>query len=264
VGAPGTILTFFPWVRAAQGRNGTGMATECALAIPTGALHYWAERLTRYEVPFTGAIERNGETLLSFADPDGLPLTLTEVANDPREGWTKGAVPSDYAVRGVHGVTLSLAGSERTASLLTETMGFRPVASERGRLRYEAGAGNAGTFVDLLNAPSGQSGRGAAGTIHHIAWRTPDDDQQRAWRDLLLQAGYHVSPVMDRNYFHSIYYREPGGVLFEIATDPPGFAIDEPAEELGTHLLLPEWYEGAREEIEAALPPLRLPETEGV
>jgi glyoxalase family protein len=260
LGSPGTILTFFPWPRARQGQIGTGQTTECALAIPAGSLEFWKERLSAQGVAFKELPERLGDPrVLTLADPDGMQIALIETDDDSRAGWTQGTVPAECAVRGVHSVSLTLDGYENTARLLIETMGFREVRSGGDRFRFETGAGGSGATVDLICHPYGQAGRVAVGTIHHIAWRTPDDAQQQEWRKKLAALRFNVSPVLDRNYFHSIYFREPGGILFEIATDPPGFTVDESLEELGAHLKLPVWLEASREEIEAALPPLTLP-----
>jgi catechol 2,3-dioxygenase-like lactoylglutathione lyase family enzyme len=177
-------------------------------------------------------------------------------AADSTRTWTGSSVPLEARIAGFHSATLSESGYERTADLLTKTMGFRPVGQEENRFRYEVAGGGASRTVDLVCAPGGVEGRIAAGTVHHIAWRTGDDAQQAAWLSELRRLGYNLSPVMDRVYFHSIYYREPGGILFEIATDPPGFAVDEDPENLGGSLKLPPWMESRRDRIEAALPPI--------
>lgn len=259
-GRPGTILTFFPWPDAPRGRRGTGQATTISLSVSADSLGYWTERFRAHQVDFEEPGARFDEAFLTFYDPDGLQLELVAHAGaEERPGWAEGPIPPEHAVRGLHGVTLAEAGFERTASLLTRTMGFRPVRDDGRRFRYEAGAGGAGARVDILCLPDGPQGVILAGTFHHVAWRTPDDAQQNAWRAEMAGQGYNVTPVMDRQYFHSIYFREPGGVLFEIATDLPGFATDETPEALGTHLKLPPWLEPQRARIEHALPPLRLP-----
>jgi glyoxalase family protein len=176
-----------------------------------------------------------------------------------RGGWEGGPVPIEQAIRGFYSVTLAEEGYERTAALLTETMGFRLVAEDGSLFRYAVGEGGAGALVDVRCMPDAPRGTALVGTVHHVAWRTPDDAQQKMWRQQLATLRYNVTPVMDRQYFHSIYFREPGGVLFEIATDPPGFAIDETPERLGTRLMLPPMYESQRERIEQSVPPLRLP-----
>jgi glyoxalase family protein len=259
-GTPGSILTFFPWPDAPRGVVGSGHVTAITFAVPTGSLAHWRSRLSAHGVKVNDAGERFGEMVLAISDPDGLPL---EIVASPRAGpssaWTDAPVDREHAICGFHNATLSEEGYEQTARLLTDTMGFPLVGSEGNRFRYQAGGGGAGATVDVLCTPAGRVGRLGTGTVHHIAWRTPDDTQQLQWRSELVRRGYNVTPVIDRNYFHSIYYREPGGVLFEIATDPPGFAIDEPPEHLGEHLMLPQQYEPKRPTLERILPSLTLP-----
>jgi catechol 2,3-dioxygenase-like lactoylglutathione lyase family enzyme len=257
LGTPGTILTFFAWPGAWQGRHGNGQVTVTSFAIPQGALAFWRDRLMAKDVAVDDSQERFGQKVLSLTDGDGLQLGLIETATaDPSRAWTKSGIPAEFAIRGFHSATLSETGYQRTAALLTDQMGFRLSGQEQNRFRYEVDKGGAGKTVDVLCAPDNREGRVAAGTVHHIAWRTPDDAQQREWLAEVGRLGYNVSPVMDRVYFHSIYFREPGGILFEIATDSPGFAIDESPEQLGTALQLPPWLEAQRARIEAALPPI--------
>jgi catechol 2,3-dioxygenase-like lactoylglutathione lyase family enzyme len=262
IGHPGTIMTFFPWPKAPKGRKGTGQVTATSFAVPKSAIEYWAKRLDEHRIAHTGPSERFGDQLLSFADPDGLGIELVATANVAREkAYAQGAVPAEYAIHGFHSATLTEAGYQRTAALLTDIMGFRLVQQEGNRFRYAADSGGPGAIADLVCAPEERPGRVAVGTVHHIAWRTVDDEQQDSWQKELARLGYDVTPIIDRKYFHSIYYREPGGILFEIATDPPGFAVDEPPEELGSKLQLPPWLEPARQELLAVLPPIRLPAT---
>lgn len=262
IGHPGTIMTFFPWPKAPKGRKGTGQITAIALAVPEGAISYWAERLDEHRVTRGEPVDRFGEQVLSCADPDGLAVELIAASNLAAErAYLDGPVPADYAIRGFHSATLTEAGYQRTASLLTDTMGFRLIQQEGNRFRYALSAGDPGAMADVVCAPEERSGRVAAGAVHHIAWRTADDEQQDSWQKHLAKLGHDVTPIIDRKYFHSIYYREPGGILFEIATDPPGFAIDEPQQELGSKLQLPPWLEPAREQLLKILPPLRLPAT---
>jgi glyoxalase family protein len=231
--------------------------TSTAFAVPAGALDYWWVRLADHE---TKAADRFGERAIRVTDPDGLVLEIVAVPEPGGEAWPAGPVPGEHAIRGFHGVTISEEGYESTAKVLTERMGFEPAGSDGNRFRYRAGTGgDLAQVVDLLCVPDARRGGMGAGVVHHVAFRTPDDPQQAAWRKKLIQAALNVSPVMDRNYFHSIYYREPGGVLFEIATDGPGFAIDEAPEQLGTRLKLPAQYEADRAEIERVLPKVRLP-----
>lgn len=257
LGAPGTILTFFAWPNAYRGRVGSGQVNATALLVPKGSLGWWRERLAGRKVSYDLPVMRFGEEVLPFQDNDGMMLELV-ATDDERPAWKGGAVPEEFAIRGVHGVTAHEEGYEMTAELLTKTLQFAEVGQEGNRFRYKA-EGGAGA-IDVLCTPDGQRSRGGAGTVHHIAWRVPADVDQLAWRKTLVGAGMNVSPVLDRQYFHSIYFREPGGVLFEIATDEPGFATDEPAETLGRSLKLPKWLEGAREQIEAGLEPISLPE----
>ena len=259
VGHPGTILTFFPWPHAPKGRRGTGQVTETVFAIPANAAGYWEGRLTESGIAFQMS-ERFGEAVISFADPDGMNVELVASASAPADrAYLEGAVPAEYAIRGFHSATLREGDPRRTAELLTGIMGFEQVAQHGNRSRYAVNSGQTANLLDVVAAPDEQPGRVFVGTVHHIAWRTPDDSQQLAWQEALSAKHYGVSPVMDRKYFHSIYYREPGGILFEIATDPPGFGVDQPVEELGSRLVLPAWLEPERKKLEQVLPPLRLP-----
>jgi len=244
-GRPGSILTFFPWPGARRGRQGNGQVTVTSFAIPRNSIGTWVERLSKADVEFDGPITRFGEELVIFSDPDGLKIELIESGDESGE-----------AIRSIHSATIAEAGYERTARLLTDTMGLRFVGEEGNRFRFVAGDGGASKIVDVLCSPDAARGLVSAGTVHHIAWRTPDAEQQLRWRSILVGLDYDVSPVMDRTYFESIYFREPGGVLFEIATDPPGFTVDEPLDKLGQGLKLPPMYEAMRSRIESALPPV--------
>jgi glyoxalase family protein len=256
IGAPGTILTFFAWPNAYRGRVGSGQVNATALSVPKGSLAWWEERFKTLRVTYDLPVERFGNRVLPFQDADGMQLELVAI-DDERPAWKGGGVPVDKAIRGLHGITAHEEGYEKTAELLTETLRFTPVGQEGNRFRYKAG--ETGGIIDVLCTPDGPRSRGGAGAVHHIAWRVPDDPDQVAWRKTLVSAGMNVSPVLDRQYFHSIYFREPGGVLFEIATDAPGFATDEPPDSLGHALKLPPWLEGARAQIEAGLEPITLP-----
>jgi glyoxalase family protein len=253
-------MTFFAWPGAPRGRQGAGQINATAYAVPAGALDFWSARLRAHGVASTERGTRFGEEVLSFSDPDGLPLELiAPLTADPRPGWAGGPIPAAYAIRGFHSATLWLRNAAASAALLTEGMGFLLVGEEGQRARYAAADERAGAFVDLLVTPGAPAAYQAAGTVHHIAWRAADDAAQQAWRENLARSGLNVTDVRDRQYFHSIYFREPGGVLYEIATDPPGFAIDETPENLGTALKLPPWLEPQRGAIERALPPVHLP-----
>lgn len=256
-GSPGTVLTFFPWAGLRRGRPGTGQSYATGFSVPADALPYWQKRLAGLKVSTDPVETRFNEQVLTVFDPDGLRLELVATPEaDPRAPAPSTDVPAQFAIRGFHGTTLALTDAKPTAAVLTDSMGYRQIAQAGHRTRYAAGAGGPGTYVDLLTDPALPRGLNGAGTIHHVAFRVPDDATEVAARGVLLQHGLHVSPVIDRAYFKSIYYREPGGVLFEIATDQPGFAIDEPVEQLGTKLGLPPHLEPHRAEIEAALPSL--------
>ncbi len=259
-GSPGTILTFFPWPGARRGKVGAGQVGATAFAVPVGSLDFWRDRLRGYGVRPVEEGSRFGEAVISFEDPDGLRLELIAAAwAGSVAGWQDGPVPAGMAVRGFHSVTLWERNSAPTATVLTGPLGFEPAGSEGMRYRFAAMAPGIGGAVDLLVVPAELTGSSGAGTVHHVAWRAADDAGQLALRTAVLQHGLQPTPVIDRNYFHSIYFREPGGVLFEIATDNPGFAIDEPAAHLGEKLMLPEQYQGDRAALEAILPPLAVP-----
>jgi glyoxalase family protein len=263
-GHPGTILTFFPWPGAPRGRIGTGQLSTTAFAVPEASLVYWRERLNARDTSYETAMSDFGEETLLLRDPDGLQLELVSTHNAAADRlWEHGPVPPEYAIRGFHHVTLSENGYERTAALLTETLGFREIEKHGNRFRYALPNAAPSTMIDLVCAPESPPGRVAVGTVHHVAWRTPTYAEQERWRDTLIKREYDATPIIDRQYFHSIYFREPGGVLFEIATDPPGFATDETVERLGTSLKLPSWLEGARPELEKLLPRLELPHLGG-
>lgn len=262
-GHPGTLITFFPWPGAARGRNGNGQVTSVGFAVPEGSLEFWTQRLAEHQVRFEGPFANFEEQAVSFIDPDGLQLELVAARRlNPSRVWRNAPVPMQYAIHGLHHVTLSEEGYDRTAALLTDTLGFRLTGQHDNRFRYAIQAGEPGALVDLLCKPDGSPGRVAVGTVHHVAWRTEDDEQQHRWRTEISRLGFNVTPIIDRTYFHSIYFREPGGVLFEIATDPPGFAVDESPGELGAHLVLPKSLEPARSALQRMLPPLHLPAIE--
>ncbi len=252
LGRPGTVMTFFAWPGGARGRLGTGQPTATAFSIPPGSAAYWSRRLEANDVPVRPG-RRFDDEVLGFDDPDGLPLELVAAEDDRRASWEAPAVPGEHAIRGFHSTTLSVTGHEATARLLTDSLGFRQMSEEGSRFRFETGAGGPHATVDVLVLPDAPPGVTAIGTVHHVAWRTPDGTQQLEWRELLGMAGFDVTPVLDRMYFRSIYFREPGGVLFEIATDGPGFTVDEAAAELGSSLKLPPWLEPRRSEVEARL-----------
>ena len=262
-GSPGSIMTFFPWGDAPLGLQGTGQLTVTSFSIPESSLGYWTDRLIEYGVRFEKLTQRFDDTVVSFADPEGMRLELIASTNDARTPWEKGTVPAEQAVLGFHHVTLSERDPARTTRLMTDTLGFRRIEEDDGRYRFEAEDGGPGNLVDVVDGSSESRGRMGVGTVHHVAFRAEDDEHQLEIREEVAKLGYDVTPVLDRQYFRSIYFREPGGVLFEIATDPPGFAVDEDPDELGTHLKLPPWLETRRERLEEVLPPLRLPGLSG-
>jgi glyoxalase family protein len=255
VGHPGTDLTFFPWPSMGPGRKGSGLAVEVALAVPTGSLGFWANRLgTAAGKPAT----RFGEKILPVVDPHGLDLVLVETA-DSREftPWAEGPVPGEQQIRGLHGVRVSERSLAATAEFLTDGMGLSRVGEEAGWHRFAAGPGGSGRVVDVRETLDDPRGRWGTGTVHHVAWRVPDDRTELEARDRVAAMGAVPTEVIDRFWFRSVYFREPGGVLFELATDGPGFAVDEAPEHLGESLVLPPWLEPHRKAIEAALVPLK-------
>jgi glyoxalase family protein len=258
LGSPGTILTFFPWPGAARGSSGVGQVAVTAFSVPERSLNYWEQRLRSSRVPVERTGKRFNENVLTFADPDGLKLELVG-CSDVGEPQTQsgGPVPEQYSIRGFYAVTLAEGGLEPTADLL-RTLGFRLVAEQGNRFRFDVGDGGSGARLDILDEAEPRYGSISVGAVHHVAWRVADDESQKLWRQRLLEENLNPTPVINRCYFHSVYFREPGGVLFELATDPPGFAIDEPVESLGEALKLPPWLESHREEIEQVLPALQL------
>lgn len=260
-GTPGTILTFFAWPGARRGIRGTGQIEAPAFAIPPNSVRYWLDCFKEHHVPTEKTPARFGEEVLRVADYDGLVVELiASISTSGFEPWPDSTVPAEYSLRGFHGVSIALEGYERTAKLLTETFGYQLLEQSGNRFRFAAlSEAGAGRIVDLLCKPDGSPGRVAAGSVHHIAFRARDDAEQLMWRERLVDLGYNVTPVIDRTYFHSIYFREPGGVLFEIATDPPGFTLDESLKELGNHLCLPPWLEPTRSQIEEVLPAIKVP-----
>jgi glyoxalase family protein len=260
-GSPGTILTFFPFADAGPGRAGPGMAGAVAYAVPKGGLHAWMERFAEQAVDFDGPGTRFGEPMIAVRDPDNLRIELIETPSaTPGNGGAADGMPADD---GFHSVTLWLRDPEPTARLLTELFGYGHAGEEpdgNGRRHRLAAPGRGrGSMIDLLRSEAPSIGRQGAGTIHHVAFRAESDAAQREWRERVSAYGLDVTPVVDRQYFNAIYFREPGGVIFEIATDPPGFATDESEAELGRRLMLPPRYERRRADIERVLPPLRVP-----
>ena len=259
-GHPGTDLTFFPWAQMAPPRTGHGLATEVGLEIPPDSLDFWGSRLERYGARLRPVETRFGEKTLPLVDPHGLRLALVESAR-PRSGftpWDGGPVPGERQVRGLYGAQVWERSAAATAEFLTGLLGFQRLRDENGWTRY--GFADAAGVIDVRETPGVPRGSWGVGSVHHLAWRVDDEEQQLAVRSRLEAAGAQPTPVIDRFWFHSVYFREPGGVLFELATDGPGFAVDEDPAHLGETLVLPPWLEPARGQIEAAVPPLRMPE----
>ena len=257
-GHPGTILTFFPWTNATAGQRGVGQASQTAFRVPLRSISYWTERFIEKGISYQTPQKRFGETVLPFADQDGMALALVGIADAENEpGWSNGDIPSEHAIRGFQGVTLLLDNAQKTAAILTDVFGFREVAGEGSVIRFAAAGDAKGSVVDIhvaVGVPRHHQGRGS---VHHIAFRAADDAQQAQMSENLVRDhARHPTEQKDRKYFRSIYFREPGGMLFEIATDIPGFAVDEPVEALGQHLKLPEFLELRRKDIEGLLPVL--------
>jgi glyoxalase family protein len=255
-GQPGTILTFFPWEHAASGRLGVGQAQETMFKVPAGAIGWWRNRFAEQGVAQRGLTERFGETVLAFQDPDGMPLSLVGVADaDAEPAWSDGSVPAEHAVRGFHGVSLLQADAAPTGAILSDVFGLAETARDGAVVRFAAPDATLGGIVDVEVTDSFVPGRMGGGSVHHIAFRARDDAEQARMVARLASAHrIHTTEQKDRNYFRSVYFREPGGILFEIATDDPGFAADEPLASLGRALKLPPFLEHHRKEIEAALP----------
>ncbi|MFD1678017.1 ring-cleaving dioxygenase [Alicyclobacillus fodiniaquatilis] len=261
IGNPGTIFTFFPFGEGPRGSIGAGQATVTSFSIRRASVEFWLKRLKDHGVSVSGPEKHTNETqVIFFRDPDGIALEL--VAHDgaeQRPGWRDGSVPREHAIRGIYSVTIKVKNHALTSDFLTDVMGFRLLEQSGERHRYEVGEGGPGTMIDVVSQEDAKYGRNSVGTIHHIAWRVANEEELVRWQTKLINAGMRVTEVKDRSYFKSVYFREPGGVLFELATDPPGFAIDESVEKLGTDLKLPEWFEANRSTLEAQLPQIHLP-----
>lgn len=257
----GSDLTFFPWPDMAPGHAGVGLTVEVGLAVPAGSLEYWADRLSSHGVPVGKPVERFGDRVLAFADPHGVAVTLVETS-DRREftPWSASPVPERDQIRGLHGVRLLERNAAPTVELLTETLGFEEVGDEDGWRRFALPGSRSGRVLDIKELPAESRGTWGTGSVHHVAWRVPDDATQLKVQRRLFEANRHPTPVIDRFWFKSVYFREPGGALFEVATDGPGFTVDEPLGELGGALVLPPWLEAQRKQIQDSLPPLKNPD----
>jgi glyoxalase family protein len=261
-GSPGTAMTFFGWPAWPARRAGSGQVTTVSFAVPPDSLDFWSSRLRKLGVE-ASRTSRFGTDALVLADVDGIELELIGDVSPSFQWvpWPDGPVDREHAIRGFHSVTMTLAEAAGTIDLLVKTMGFRKAGQEGRRTRFETGQGGQHSILDVVEAPEGPEGEESIGTVHHVAWRAADAAHQAEWREMLVKAGRNVTPVIERYYFKSIYFREPGGVLFEIATDGPGFTVDEPLETLGSTLSLPPWFNVRRETLDETLPPIVVPTT---
>jgi glyoxalase family protein len=252
IGSPGTIITFFPWENSRKGKVGGGQVGYTTYVVPADAFDFWKERLAKLNLAAVQT-SRFGEQYLQFVDPDGLKLEIVAREQGALSKWAFGGVPADKAIKGFGGAILYSTAPAQTAELLVKVMGLEKVGEEGGYARFQA-TGDLGNLIDV-NVESMELGHGGAGTVHHIAWRAKDDTEHALWRSHVESNGYQPTPIVDRQYFNAIYFRETGGILFEIATDPPGFARDEEPAHLGEKLMLPAWYEEQRTQIEQLLTP---------
>ena len=256
-GSPGTILTFFPWGEIVPGRRGPSMATEVGFSVPKDSFDFWLKRFEQYNVTYNKPAEKFGERYLTFLDPDGLKLELIESGSpDSRKPWETAEVHEEVATKGFHNVTLTLSDVKATADILTDVLGYKQIDKHVNRYRFSTDAVENAAIVDMVEVPHEMRGHQAGGTVHHVAFRVENEQILMQYRDMIAAKGLEVTEQIDRSYFYSIYFREPGGVLFEIATDNPGFTADEPLDSLGTSLKLPERYEHRRDELEQVLPKL--------
>lgn len=256
-GTPGTILTFFPWEGIQPGTTGTGMATEISYAVPKESLEFWTKRFDEFKVKHQAVNERFGEQYLQLEDPDGLVLNLVANTTDNRKPWVTTAVKEDVATKGFHNIVLTVRNSEATGRVLTDIFGYTFLSQEGNRFRFKTDVIETANIVDIVEVPDGLRGINAGGTNHHVAFRVKDDTTLMEFREKIARSGFNITGKIDRNYFYSLYFRERGGILFELASDNPGFAVDEPVNELGTHLMLPAQYEESRKKIQAILPELQ-------
>ncbi|MED1953643.1 ring-cleaving dioxygenase [Brevibacillus centrosporus] len=259
-GSPGTAITFFPYAASRKGRIGGGQVGYTTFLIPVGTLDFWEDRLNKFEVAYN-KVTRFKETYLQFADQDGLQLELVEREGGAPSKWSFGNIPAKKAIKGFGGAILYSVQPEKTMEVLQNLLGLEKVGEEGGLVRFRS-VGDLGNIIDV-NAQPVPRGAGGAGTVHHIAWRAKDDVDHRSWREKVEAYGLHPTDIVDRQYFNALYFREYGEILFEIATDPPGFGRDEAFEQLGEKLMLPEWYEPYRTQIEQGLTPITVRVLEG-
>lgn len=256
-GTPGTILTFFPWEGIQTGRKGARQVTEIGYSVPEGSLDFWVKRLDENNVIYNKPSVKFGEEYVSFLDPDGLKFELTVPKTpDTREPWTTNEVSAENATRGFHHITITSNKMDATAKVLTDVFGYKLLEQEVNRYRFVTDAVGNAAIVDIVEIPAEIAGHVAGGSVHHVAFRVENEEVLMQYREKIVNMGLNITEKIDRNYFYSLYFREPGGVLFEIATDNPGFSVDEPVEELGSGLKLPAQYEAYRSEIEQSLPKL--------
>jgi glyoxalase family protein len=256
-GTPGTILTFFPWEGIGRGQTGTGMATEIGYSVPAGSLDFWTDRFKAKNIVHGPVAERFGELYLPFEDPDGLKLNLiVPKAADSRKAWETAEVKAAQATKGFHSVVLNLRSIGPTANILTDVLGYKFQEQEGNRHRFVTDAIPEASIIDLIESPKESAGKGGGGTNHHVAFRVENDEVLMNFREKVAKKGLNITPKINRDYFFSLYFREPGGVLFELATNNPGFTVDEPLDQLGQHLKLPVQYESIRADIEKVLPVL--------
>jgi glyoxalase family protein len=257
VGTPGTILTFFPWEGITTGRRGARQVTEIGYSVPQGSLDFWLKRFEDNNVIYNKPAEKFGEQYLSFLDPDGLKIELTEPKNqDNREPWTTSEVTEANATHGFHNITITSNKIDATAKILTDVFGYKLLEQQVNRYRFITDAADTAAIVDLVEIPSEIAGHVAGGSVHHVAFRVENEEVLMQYREKIVNIGLNITEKIDRNYFYSLYFREPGGVLFELATENPGFAVDEAVEQLGSGLKLPAQYEPIRNDIEKSLPKL--------
>lgn len=257
-GSAGSIITFFPYPGLVGGRQGKGMLNTTSFSVPSSSLNFWIDRCKRFDIAYKSPVERfPGETVIYLEDKDGLGLELVFNDSDSRKGFESGHIPPEHSIRGFYNVEIWVEGYERTAGLLTEQLDHELVLEKGNRFRFAA-TNFPGNYVDLLCMPESMKGLGGSGTVHHIAFATKNKSTQVKLREILVKRQLNPTPVLDRNYFTSIYFREPGGVLFEIATAGPGFLIDEEPEQLGYSLKLPSQFEKDRDRLEKSLPAIQI------
>ncbi|MCP1124679.1 ring-cleaving dioxygenase [Bacillus sp. 3103sda1] len=259
-GEPGTVITFFPWPKQLKGRIGTGQVGVTGYMIPNGSMSFWETRLRKFNIEYVSSV-RFGETYLQFQDPDGLQIELVERDGGPQNTWSFGGVGIENAIKGFSGATLYSAQPHKTAQLLEHVFGLDCIGQENEFLRFQSKA-ETGNTIDIKLTASVRGLMGA-GTVHHIAWRAKNEEEHQEWWSMLKEKGYYPTEILDRNYFKALYFHEAGGILFEIATDPPGFTVDESTENLGERLMLPSWLDPKRKELEELLPPIEVRVLEG-